>query len=331
MDWTFQSLLDLVTTWVQDADQAPRKSIVGTLCCSEFLTLVGDALDPSFMQRFRLMLYSLSLWWTSGDPKPEQYLTLGHGLGHAVLNDLEQMLTPHFLSSQLSLSKYQSLFLVLLGCLFAVGYCRKPCNNTDQLDSIPCDPHVNPETDRENWLHNARQEHLTSMLAHYILLIGNRLGHRFDEKTEEGFVAATLDRIQKRGKFWWINERVEMQRYPSRQQTELDIATENTLAQVQADDTAGCHPRDVWPAEVNAPLVPHQHTGSIFDVENPAAQSPWNSISKVTEAAPRTYELSRLTPPGMHLMQCHNPPQMMYYNPPTMGYHSQSDMPWHDS
>jgi len=122
----FFTMLVNDTAWINQPKESPVKGLVGSLCSREFLHLVGENLAPSFTQRFRLMLYSLSLSWITPPARGVDYRQLGYALGHQVLTDLEHMLTPQFLSNKMSLAAFQSLFLILLGCLYSVCYAAAP-------------------------------------------------------------------------------------------------------------------------------------------------------------------------------------------------------------
>jgi len=197
MEWTFEPLLGLATTWISGSREKPLKYIVGSLCSYQFLSLVGDSLNPSFMEKFRITLCSLAFCWITYPADHAEYLHLGHGIGHQVLNELERILNPHDLSNQLSLAKYHSLSLVILECLFSVGYSVR-LRRTNQPSSTTGGA-ISPN-DAE-WPLTARQEHLTSMLAHFLLLIGGKMGLSFSRNTKENFIVIVLDRVQREGRF----------------------------------------------------------------------------------------------------------------------------------
>ena len=87
-------------------------------------------------------------------------------------------------------------------------------NVQEQLSPSPLDPLVfrarrqgvggdSSPAQTKDWLWDAQQEHLASMLAHFVLLIGARLGLRFGPKTEEKFIVPVMVSVQTGGRFTW--------------------------------------------------------------------------------------------------------------------------------
>jgi len=88
-----------------------------------------------------------------------------------------------------------------------------------------------------DWLWDAQQEHVASMLAHFLFLICARLGPRFSPETEEKFIVPILLTVQTGGKFTWITAGAKDKRSEGGQPCNEDFIAEAPGIATEIDRT----------------------------------------------------------------------------------------------
>ncbi|KAI4109290.1 MAG: hypothetical protein LQ339_001790 [Xanthoria mediterranea] len=156
VQWDVHALSADFTTWMTDEDGlTTATSRVGILSDTEFQQILQQYLDDDVCMHLRLLVKIFTLLYNrQEDPHPrltpQQLIQMRSTIGIRLLQSLEAALK-HTALQAASKDKLEGLFLVVVGVIIATKYTSM------------------------NGHEEARHEHLR-VLAHYMVLIGDRIG-----------------------------------------------------------------------------------------------------------------------------------------------------------
>jgi hypothetical protein len=188
-------MLSCVMALLLKIEDSARHSIVSMLSSERFHGISQVVIGTDLATKFRLMLFSASLAHTfkpsrGTDTMPNEgdLRRISFAMGFNLLARLDSTLAPHRLA-KLSAGQVQTLTLVLFGLACAVAYC------VSLYQSPELDPRIwlPPEDDggpKSRTLWHAMQQHLSSMIAHYIVLFYSRLGFELPPSTERHIITS---------------------------------------------------------------------------------------------------------------------------------------------
>ncbi|KAM7201241.1 hypothetical protein V8F20_004987 [Naviculisporaceae sp. PSN 640] len=246
-------IMSNIFTWMSpDQTKVPERSIVGALICSDQFhdSARNDGfLGGELLEKFRVMVYSSSLAYVYNSGSREIYdsdLTMRdlhritYAMGSDLLLFLDTALVPHQLA-QLSQEQLTGLFVVIFGIALAVAY------STAVYDSPTFSTGVETGGDTPRTLWQALQQHLSQMLAHYLVILGARLGLVLRGDSEKQIISSLMSAIIYRGKFVWVAQQralelPEPSASPSTPLTETTEKTEELFVLNIPDDEAKVDP-----------------------------------------------------------------------------------------
>jgi hypothetical protein len=140
--WNIPALVDDIVEWLngpQFSTIAPSK--VGTLSSPNFMALIESHVGVGSMLNFQRMLYAESLAHLRPTAEDQQHLStselcqIGAAAGHSFLNFLDKKLRPESLKSG-SHEYLQTLFLLIVGTILAVGYTSPGVTNSKSFGEV---------------------------------------------------------------------------------------------------------------------------------------------------------------------------------------------------
>lgn len=124
--WCLDTLVDDIVHWLSTSETSTTSKI-GIFSSPQFHALIGTFLNEKTIARFQNMVYAKSLAYTqftTGEENHQEIQELGQigaVSGHDFLEFLDGCLIPDAFKS-FSKTDLQSLFLLLVGTILAVGY-----------------------------------------------------------------------------------------------------------------------------------------------------------------------------------------------------------------
>lgn len=194
-----------VFTWMLN-EAALEQSIVSILCSNRFRELSQDLLGAELSVRFRAMLYSSSLAYVydsramyDSDLSVEDLRRITYAMGSELLLYIDTLLAPHHLA-KLPHDHLRIFFLVILGITLAVAYSAALYDSPSYGIGSPelYDGNI-PKT-----LWQAMQQHLTQMMAHYLVVLASRLSLVLRRASEREFLSSLMTGLIRRGAFVWV-------------------------------------------------------------------------------------------------------------------------------
>jgi hypothetical protein len=200
--WNLGRLVDDVVNWLNNP-MLSETSKVGILSSPQFLDLVKPSVEDVTTD-FHCMIYAISLAYTQPTAPDRHHLNIpellqiGSMAGHQFLKSLDKRLKPQHLKD-CSKDELQSLFLLVIGTILAVGYTDPSAFSKDSQDGAQF---------------KAMQSFLCQILAHYVIYLGSQLKHRIASGADQFILQAAPARWHKQGLFQWRTAPGEMSEPP---------------------------------------------------------------------------------------------------------------------
>jgi hypothetical protein len=191
-------------------------SIVAMLSTEKFSRAAAALLDDELAVQFRLMLFAASLAHTYQRPLDQPNMLPGeqglrqmaYAMGSGILINMDSLLVPHRLA-KLSATEMRILVLVVLGIACSTAYSVNLYNSPElELHIWLPSPADGGPSSRTLW--HAMQQHLLSILAHYLVLLSSRLGVEFSSITQRNLIESLHLELVRRGGFVWETPELTM-------------------------------------------------------------------------------------------------------------------------
>ncbi|KAI0012024.1 hypothetical protein F4779DRAFT_570079 [Xylariaceae sp. FL0662B] len=201
--WTASKFLNEVSGFLRpgfpSTDSNKTTSKVGMLCSPTFRRIIQEYIPPQIAFLFQAMLYATSFSFVRfTQTKYTQELSvptlqlLGAHAGHQVLWYLDSELNPQRLSN-ISFGKLRALFFLVFGTILTTRYARRTCLNQEYPTANTID-----ET-----LWDEMRDHLCEMLAHHLVLLGERIDVKFNENEERSVLWCSEGKWNQKGTYKW--------------------------------------------------------------------------------------------------------------------------------